>query len=556
MLPFLCHELPLSHRPDTNPRPAASLGLTTIFGNPGSTEEPFLKNLPEDFTYVLGLQEASVLAMADGYAQATGKPVLVNLHTVAGTGNAMGNLSNAWLNKTPLVITAGQQTREMLLLEPLLTNVDATTLPKPLVKWSYQPGRPQDVPGSLLRAYATAFQPPQGPVYVSLPVDDWDQKAIDQPGVDISAARSFSHRFAPDPERLSLFAQALAQSENPALVFGAGVDRSGGWHDAVRLAEVLRAAVYAPPENERVGFPEDHPLYQGELPPAIEPLGAKLKGHDVVLVVGAPVFRYYPYVPGDFLPKGTRLLHITDDPDEAARAVVGESLLGDPALSLAALVAAVLPTAASSKRKAPTPQAAPEPPAISTPPSPGFLFHALAQTRPADAILVQESLSNVRALKECWRTTQPGGYLAFAGGGLGFGLPAAVGVALAQRATGRNRRVVAVIGDGAFQYSVQALVDGGATGVAAARGGAVQRRVRHPQVVCQTREDGRRPGAGPARPRLREVGGRLWLHGTQDQRSGAPRGSLPASLADGRPPRAGGAHLSRRPATACLRRNG
>ena len=433
------------------------LGLTTIFGNPGSTEEPFLKNLPEDFTYVLGLQEASVLAMADGYAQATGKPALVNLHTVAGTGNAMGNLSNAWLNKTPLVITAGQQTREMLLLEPLLTNVDATTLPKPLVKWSYQPGRPQDVPGSLLRAYATAFQPPQGPVYVSLPVDDWDQKAIDQPGVDISAARSFSHRFAPDPDRLSLFARALAQSENPALVFGAGVDRAGGWHEAVRLAELLRAAVYAPPENERVGFPEDHPLYQGELPPAIEPLGAKLKGHDVVLVVGAPVFRYYPYVAGDFLPKGTRPLHITDDPDEAARAVVGESLLGDPALSLAALVAAVLPTAASSKRKAPTPQAAPEPPAISTPPSPAFLFHALAQTRSADAILVQESLSNVRALKECWRTTQPGGYLAFAGGGLGFGLPAAVGVALAQRATGRNRRVVAVIGDGAFQYSVQAL---------------------------------------------------------------------------------------------------
>ena len=432
------------------------LGLTTIFGNPGSTEEPFLKDLPEDFTYVLALQEASVLAMADGYAQATGKPALVNLHTSAGTGNAMGNLSNAWFNKTPLVVTAGQQTREMLLLEPLLTNVDATSLPRPLVKWSYQPARPQDVPGALLRAYATALQPPQGPVYVSLPVDDWDKTAIDQPGMDISAARSFSHRFAPDPERLSLFAQALAQSKNPALVFGAGVDRTGGWHDAVRLAESMRAAVYAPPENERVGFPEDHPLYQGELPPAIAPLGAKLKGHDVVLVVGAPVFRYYPYVAGDYLPKGTRLLHITDDADEAARAVVGESLLGDPALSLAALVAAVLPDAAAG-RKAPAPQKAPEPPESSTPPSAAFLFHALAQTRPENAVLVQESLSNVRALKEWWHTTQPGGYLAFAGGGLGFGLPAAVGMALAERATGRNRPVVAVIGDGAFQYSVQAL---------------------------------------------------------------------------------------------------
>ncbi len=433
------------------------LGLTTIFGNPGSTEEPFLKNLPEDFTFVLGLQEASVLGMADGYAQATGKPALVNLHTVAGTGNAMGNLANAQLNKTPLVVTAGQQTREMLLLEPLLTNVDATNLPRPLVKWSYQPSHAQETPGTLLRAYATALQPPQGPVYVSLPLDDWDKDASDQPGVDIGPRRSFSHRFAPDPERLRLFAEVLAASKHPALVFGAGVDRTGGWHDAVRLAETLRAAVYAPPENDRVGFPEDHPLYQGELPPAIKPLGAKLKGHDVVLVVGAPVFRYYPYVAGEYLPAGTRLLHITDDPDEAARAAVGESLLGDPALSLTALVVAVLPGAESSERKAPAPKEAPEPPAISTPPTPAFLFHALAQTRPAEAVLVQESLSNVRALKEWWRTNRPGGYLAFAAGGLGFGLPAAVGVALAERATGRNRPVVAVIGDGAFQYSVQAL---------------------------------------------------------------------------------------------------
>ena len=434
------------------------LGLTTIFGNPGSTEEPFLKNLPEDFTYVLGLQEASVLAMADGYAQATGKPAFVNLHTVVGTGHAMGNLANASLNKTPLLVTAGQQTREMLLIEPLLTNVDATNLPRPHVKWSYQPGRAQDVPGVLLRAYATALQPPQGPVYVSLPLDDWDKDASEQPGVDISAARSFSHRFAPDPERLRLFAQALAQSETPALVFGAGVDRTGGWHDAVLLAETLQAAVYAPPENDRVGFPENHPLYQGELPPAIGPLGAKLKGHDVVLVVGAPVFRYYPYVAGDYLPKGTRLLHITDDADEAARAAVGESLLGDPALSLSALLATVQPGAGSAKRQAPAPKQAPKPPSTSTPPSAAYLFHALAQTRPGEeVILVQESLSNVRTLKEWWLTTQPGGYIAFAGGGLGFGLPAAVGVALAERATGRNRRVLALIGDGAFQYSVQAL---------------------------------------------------------------------------------------------------
>jgi benzoylformate decarboxylase len=127
------------------------LGMTTIFGNPGSTEEPFLQDFPADFTYVLGLQEASVLAMADGYAQATGRPALVNLHTFAGVGHAVGNLICAYYNKTPLIITAGQQTREMLLLEPYLTNVRAVETPHPWVKWSYEPVRAADVPAALMR---------------------------------------------------------------------------------------------------------------------------------------------------------------------------------------------------------------------------------------------------------------------------------------------------------------------------------------------------------------------------------------------------------------------
>ena len=136
------------------------LGLTTIFGNPGSTEQPFLKNLPPDFEYVLGLQEATAVAMADGFAQATGKPALLNLHTSGGTGNGMGNIMTAFQNKTPLIITAGQQTREMILCDPLLTNREETNLPRPWVKWAYQPVRAQDVPGALMRAYAVALQPP------------------------------------------------------------------------------------------------------------------------------------------------------------------------------------------------------------------------------------------------------------------------------------------------------------------------------------------------------------------------------------------------------------
>jgi benzoylformate decarboxylase len=154
------------------------LELTTMFGNPGSTEQPFLKNFPRDFQYVLGLQEASAVAMADGFAQATRKPVLVNLHTAAGTGNGMGNIMTAYQNKTPLIITAGQQTREMVLYEPLLTNRDETMMPRPWVKWAYQPVRAQDVPAAIMKAYAIAVQPPAGPVYVSIPLDDWDQPAL------------------------------------------------------------------------------------------------------------------------------------------------------------------------------------------------------------------------------------------------------------------------------------------------------------------------------------------------------------------------------------------
>jgi benzoylformate decarboxylase len=146
--------------------------MRTIFGNPGSTEQPMLKNFPPDFDYVLALQEASVVAMADGFAQATRKPVLVSLHTSAGTGNGMGNVMTAAHNKTPLVLVAGQQMREMIIGEPMLANREPVMMPKPWVKWSYQPVRAQDVPAALVRAIAVATMPPAGPVYLSIPLDD------------------------------------------------------------------------------------------------------------------------------------------------------------------------------------------------------------------------------------------------------------------------------------------------------------------------------------------------------------------------------------------------
>src|SRR5260370_14346740 len=237
------------------------IGLTTIFGSQGSTEQPFLKNFPKDFQYVLGLQEASVVAMADGFSQATNKPVLVNLHTAAGTGNGMGNIMTAYQNKTPLIITACQQTREMILCDPYLTNRDETTLPRPWVKWAYQPVRAQDVPGAIMRAYAAALQPPAGPVCLSIPLSDWAEPALGE-----AQFRTVSTRYAPDPARLALFAERIQKSKNPVLIYGPEIERSGGWESGIRVSERLPAPVYLSPLSERGSFRQTHLLFIGMAP--------------------------------------------------------------------------------------------------------------------------------------------------------------------------------------------------------------------------------------------------------------------------------------------------
>jgi benzoylformate decarboxylase len=432
--------------------------MTTVFGNVGSTEETFLKDFPADFRYVLGLQEASVVAMADGFAQGTRRPALVNLHTGAGLGNAMGSLLTAFQNKTPLIVTAGQQTREMLLLEPWLTNVEPTLMPRPWVKWAYEPVRAQDVPAAFARAIATAVQPPSGPVFLSLPLDDWDE-----PCEGPAAVRTVATRVAPDPERLREFADALVRAASPVLVYGAAVARGEGWSEAVALAEALAAPVWAAPASERAPFPEDHPLYLGGLPFATGPLAERLGGHDLALVVGAPVFRYYPYVPGPYLPEGLRLLHISDDPSETARAPVGDSLVGDAVLALAGLgelLAGHTPADRPPRERVEHRMAPHPPPAAGSAGdrlSAAQVFEALSEVRPEHAVLVEESPSNLADLHRAWPITEPDTFFTFASGGLGWNLPAAVGIALAERDTGRDRPLVTVIGDGSFQFSVQSL---------------------------------------------------------------------------------------------------
>src|ERR1700728_2887308 len=441
-----------------------SLELTTVFGNPGSTEETFLQEFPGDFRYVLALQEASAIAMADAFAQVTRRPALVNLHSSAGVGNAMGNLVAAYHGNTPLIVTSGQQHRELMIGEPYLGNREATTMPEPWVKWSYEPYRAEDVPEAFMRAYAMALQPPAGPVFLSIPLDDWNQ-----PLAGPARARTVSNRVAPDPERLRLFADRISASRRPALVFGPEVDRSGGWDAAIALAERLRAAVYGspladpaplpedhPPLADRASFPEDHPLFRGPLGMSVKTISDRLAGHDLAVVIGAEVFRYYPYIPGDYLPAGTELLQITASPDAAAAARVGDSLLSDPKIAIDLLLELV---GEGSARTVPEPMARPRvlPQAPGSPLTPPEVYAALSRVRAPDSVIVNESTSTMAQQFEWLPTIRTGSFFATASGCIGWGVPAAVGVALGDRNRGARRPVVGLIGDGSFQYSVQAL---------------------------------------------------------------------------------------------------
>jgi benzoylformate decarboxylase len=427
------------------------LGLTTVFGNPGSTEQTFLKNFPDDFTYILGLQEASVLAMADGFAQSTGKPTLVNLHTSAGTGNAMGSLVAAYKGNTPLIVTAGQQTREMVLCDPYLSNPEPTLMPQPWVKWAYEPKRAQDVPAAFMRAYTVALQPPAGPVYLSIPLDDWEKPALGP-----AVIRTASSRVAPDADRLRDFADRINRAKRPLLVLGPEVDRAGGWDAGVAVAEKVAGPVYSGPLPDRASFPENHPLYQGMLPMTVAGVSEKLQGYDLVVVIGAQVFRYYPYVAGEWLPDGTELLQITADPALAGAAPVGDSLISDPRLALEQLVGLINDRGTGSAQTAQVAKVEIAD-AASSPLTPDAAFSTLASVKPADSPLVTESTSTMAQQMRWLPTTRPASFFATASGGIGWGVPGAVGIALGDRARGVKRTVVATIGDGSFQYSVQSI---------------------------------------------------------------------------------------------------
>ena len=417
-------------------------GLTHVFGNPGSTELPMFRDFPADFRYVLGLQESVVVGMADGYAQARGSAALVNLHSAIGVGHGLGAIFTAFRNQTPLVIVAGQQARSILPFEPFLYSEQATNLPRPYVKWSCEPARAEDVPAAIARAYYTAMQSPRGPAFVSVPVDDWERAC------EPVRARNVSTAVAGDPKLLAQAALALNAARRLVIVVGASVARDRAWDETIALAERHAAPVWVAPLSARNSFPERHRLFAGFLPADRQALVARLADADLVLVLGAPVFAYHVEGRGAHIPPGANLVLLTDDPSAAARSPVGTAIVTDLKLGVAALL-----QAASPRRRA-----APEIPPRATVPDDGelseaFLMQQIDALRPPGTIIVEEAPSSRAAMHEHLPMVEPDTFHTCASGGLGHGLPAAVGVALARP----DRKVVGLLGDGSAMYAIQGL---------------------------------------------------------------------------------------------------
>jgi benzoylformate decarboxylase len=420
-----------------------ALGIKKVFGNPGSTELPFLSDWPDDIDYVLGLQEASVIGMADGYAQAVRNAGFVNLHSAAGVGNALGNIFTAYRNQTPLVITAGQQARSILPLQPFLFAERASEFPRPYVKYSVEPARAEDVPGAIARAYYVAMQPPCGPTFVSVPIDDWRKPA------QAVEARSVTRQLAPDSDAISGLAKALAASQRPAFVVGPAIDRAEAVGLMVRLAEKTRASVWVSPFSARCSFPERHPQFSGFLHASPGQLSETLRGHDLVVVIGAPVFTFHLEGHAPIFDGATTLFQITDDPDAAAVTPAGTSIVATMKPALAALIETVEET----KRAIPKGRALLPSPKAADPIPASFLLHSLGAAMPGDAVLVEEAPSHRPAMQNFMPMRGQDSFYTMASGGLGHSLPAAVGIALARP----NVRTVCLVGDGSAMYSIQAL---------------------------------------------------------------------------------------------------
>lgn len=437
-------------------------GVRHVFGNPGTTELPLVDALVgrDEPRYVLALQEATAVGMADAYGRVTRRTSFVNLHTVAGLANGLGNLANAAAAGTPMVITAGQQDRRHLIAEPLLSG-DLVGLARPLVKWAHEVRSLGELGVAVRRAFRLAAAPPTGPVFLGIPMD-----VLEEAGEALLPPRSQVDD-APLGGSLAELADLLAGAERPGLVVGNELARSDGLDAAVELAEALGAPVHGQPLGSLLAFPSAHPLWRGPLPLDAAGINATLAVYDRVLVLGADAFLVYQYSPEQAVPQGVELLQVHPDPAQLGRThAVRLGVLGDPArcaAELARLLAGRVPAerlqrvlAESEARRGEVVARLAEQMSSgreAKPLGPAAAVHAVLSRLPEDGILVDEAITAGLFTRAFHRGSDPASYLWSGAGALGWGVPAALGARLAAP----ERPVVCIVGDGSFMYAPQAL---------------------------------------------------------------------------------------------------
>jgi benzoylformate decarboxylase len=442
-------------------------GAGYLFGNPGTTELPLMDLFAarEEVRYILALHEDSAVGMAAGYAEATGKAAVVNLHALPGLAHGLGNLYNAARAGTPLVVTAGQQDSRAMLDEPLLYG-DMLPLVRQHTKWSWEVRHAAEVPRAMARAFQIAGTPPTGPVFVSLPVDTLEERAE----MEFPAPTRAGSRLRPDPEAIQQAAALLAQAKKPIIIAGDGCARAGAVAALVHLAESLGGCVYTEPLNALLGFPTDHFLYGGPLFADTRWDRLRLDGADVILAAGVKTLVPLVHTGTPLLPPAARLIQIDVDERQLGKNFPAQVAIHADLLSaieelqetLRPMFQGQLLQRVTERREQiaavirqgretafQLAEAVPKSSAI----TPAFVARELRAVAAPDALLVDESVTSTPFVRGMFGVHEPNSYFFAKGGSLGFGLPFAVGVQLARP----EKQVICAVGDGSALYSIQAL---------------------------------------------------------------------------------------------------
>ncbi len=445
-----------------------SEGVSHLFGNPGTTELPIMHALSDepDLGYVLGLQESVVIGMADGYARASGRLVSVNVHVAPGLGNAIGALYTSWITGSPLIVTAGQQEQGHGLTEPLLY-APLTPIAQPVVKWATEVTRIEDLPRIVHRAAKVATTPPTGPVFISLPGDILNDHAA----LELGEPTRVDAASRPTDDTVDDLARRILSAKNPLVIAGHEIATSDAFAEAAEFASALGAPVYLQTIACGSYFPSDHPAYMGEMTRAQPVVRERIEGHDMLICLGSDVLKMSVYSKVDPLPPGTRVIQISQRDWElgknyatemAVRSDIRETLkvltprLKELGAEAAAQTAKERLDALASRNW--TAQRAERLKNVDAkrgggPLDPEWAMSRIAALVPDDVIIVDEGITSTGTLLNYYPFRDRNAYFGNVSGGIGWAIAAAVGIQIAQP----ERRVVAIVGDGSAQYSIQAL---------------------------------------------------------------------------------------------------